>query len=59
LLAIVDEKHGKYLAVGKALVDSGTMAATKKGKVIENLHFVGDEVWEAVKEFMRFSTASS
>ncbi len=48
-LVVVDEKHGKYLAVGRALMGSGPMAATKKGKVIENVHYVGDLIWEAIK----------
>jgi len=48
-LAVVDEKHGKYLAVGRALVGSGPMAATKKGKVVENVHYVGDLIWEVIK----------
>jgi PUA domain protein len=48
-LVVVDEKHGKYLAVGRALVGSGPMAATKKGKVVENLHYVGDLIWEVIK----------
>jgi PUA domain protein len=59
LLGVTDEKHGKYLAIGKALIDSETMAGTKRGKVIENLHYVGDAVWEVVKEFMRQPAAFS
>jgi len=49
LLAVVDEKHGKYLAVGKALTGSGPLAAAKKGKVVENIHYVGDLIWEVIK----------
>ena len=48
-LVVVDEKHGKRLAVGKALLDSANMRATKKGRVVENVHWVGDAVWEIVK----------
>jgi PUA-domain protein len=48
-LAVVDEKHGKYLSVGRALLGSGPMAGTKKGKVVENVHFVGDLIWEVIK----------
>jgi predicted ribosome-associated RNA-binding protein Tma20 len=25
------------------------MAATKKGKVVENVHYVGDLIWEVIK----------
>ena len=48
-LVVVDEKHGKYLAVGRALIGAGPMAATKKGKVVENVHYVGDLIWEVIK----------
>ena len=49
LLVVVDENHGKRLAIGKALLSSTEMGNTKKGKVVENLHYVGDPVWESVK----------
>ena len=49
LLVVLDEKHGKYLAVGRALLDAGPMRATKHGKVVVNLHYVGDPIWEAIK----------
>ncbi len=59
LLVVVDEKHGKYLAVGRALTGSGAMAVTKKGKVVENLHYVGDLIWEVVKPKGPASSSSS
>jgi len=49
LVVIVDEKHGKFLAVGRSLLASGEMIATKKGKVVANIHYVGDSVWETIK----------
>jgi PUA domain protein len=53
LLVVVDEKHGKYLALGRSLVDSTTLSSLKKGKAVLNLHYVGDPVWEAIKSFLR------
>jgi len=53
LVVVVDEKYGKYLAVGKSLMGSQIMSETKKGKAVQNLHYVGDEVWEAVKSQAR------
>lgn len=47
LLLVVDEKFGKSIALGKAEMDSGAMKAASKGKVIANLHHVGDELWKA------------
>lgn len=52
LVVIVDEKHGKSLAIGSSLVDSDKLTATKKGKVIINLHYVGDLIWETIKPLM-------
>ena len=46
LVVVRDVKHGKALAIGKALKPSTTILADKKGKVIHNLHYVGDKVWE-------------
>ena len=59
IIVVVDENHGKYLAVGKALVESNALQDARKGKVIENLHYVGDAVWEVVKGFMRSSSSSA
>jgi len=48
-LVVIDEKHGKFLSVGRSLLGSEALAATKKGKVIVNIHYVGDVVWETIK----------
>lgn len=48
LVAIVDEKHGKALAIGKALFGYEEMRALSTGKVIKNLHYVGDKIWSSV-----------
>ncbi len=46
LVVVRDVKHGKALALGKALRPSAAIMAEKKGKVIHNLHYVGDKLWE-------------
>lgn len=48
LVLVVDERHMKALAVGKALVPS-TEAVGRSGKVVRNLHYVGDDFWEVIK----------
>ena len=50
LLVIVDEKFSKNIALGQADMDSSAMKTLGKGKVIVNLHYVGDEVWKAFSE---------
>ena len=47
LVVIVEETHGKALAIGRALVDGAEMAGDS-GKVVESLHHVGDELFEFV-----------
>lgn len=45
-VVIVDENYGKPLAVGKSLFDSKTLLDMKEGKVLLNLHQIGDKYWE-------------
>jgi predicted RNA-binding protein (TIGR00451 family) len=40
-----DEKNRRPLAVGKALMDGPTMIREERGKAIETLHHVGDDIW--------------
>ncbi len=46
-LVIQDERFKKAIAVGTADLDSETMQAMVKGRVITNLHYVGDDFWNA------------
>jgi PUA-domain protein len=50
LIVVVDEKYGKNLAIGEALEDSTAISTMEKGKVVSNLHYVGDDAWNAMKE---------
>jgi len=45
LVVVVEESHGKALAVGRALIDGDEMTGDS-GKVVESLHHVGDDVYE-------------
>ena len=45
-VVIVDETHKKPLAIGIALLNSEEIIAATSGKVIKNIHFVGDDVWK-------------
>jgi PUA domain protein len=47
LVVVRDIAHGKALAIGKALKSSSDIEKNKKGKAIENLHYVGDSLWKA------------
>jgi len=47
LVVIVDEKYRKPIALGFSEVDSTEMHRLSKGKVIRNIHYVGDELWKS------------
>lgn len=44
-VVIVDESHGKQLAIGQAIHGSKEIENMNKGKVLLNLHWVGDFIW--------------
>ncbi len=44
-VAVVDEKYGKPFVVGIALVDSVRIPGMKRGRVVRNIHRVGDRIW--------------
>lgn len=44
-VVIIDENNQKPLAVGKALFSSEEMEIKTSGKVIKNIHYVGDKLW--------------
>ncbi len=44
LVVIIEEAHGKALAIGRSRVD-GTDLIGEQGKVIDSIHHVGDELY--------------
>ena len=47
---VVDERHGKPLAVVSALVDSQAASGLQRGKVAKNLHYVSDALWSMLRK---------
>tara|TARA_Y100000031_G_C8052187_1_gene306680 strand:- start:52 stop:516 length:465 start_codon:yes stop_codon:yes gene_type:complete len=45
-VVIVDENHQKPLAVGISKNSSEELCAIDKGKVVKNIHFIGDDLWK-------------
>jgi len=56
LVKVLDERHGKAIAIGRALFASEDMRGMRRGKVVKNLHYVGDKLWRLVKELSRSSS---
>lgn len=46
IICVIDEKYGKPLAICRALFDADEIKEKKEGKVLENLHYVGDKKWK-------------
>lgn len=44
-IVIIDQNNSKPLAIGIALLDSEKMQESSSGKVIKNIHYVGDDIW--------------
>ena len=42
---VVEERHGKPLAICIARLDADALRAETAGKVCKNIHHVGDEIW--------------
>ena len=49
VVVVQDEKHGKSIAVGLALMDLSEAEKMEKGAIVRNLHYVGDEIWKTFK----------
>ena len=45
-IIIIDQNNKKPLAVGITLFSSEEMQKVSSGKVIKNIHYVGDEIWK-------------
>lgn len=45
-LVWVRNPEGTGIAVGRALTDAAEMIQRESGKAVENLHYIGDELWE-------------
>ncbi|MEM2419799.1 MAG: DUF1947 domain-containing protein [Candidatus Bathyarchaeia archaeon] len=50
LVVVVDEKYGKPLAIGETFYDDNQIGRIKHGVVVKNVHFVGDKIWNLIKE---------
>ena len=50
-LLVIDERHSKPLAMGVALFNSQVMKNMRHGKIVKNLHHVGDKLWNHLREF--------
>ena len=45
-ISVIDVEHKKPIAIGQALMNSEDMRNADNGKVIKNIHYVGDKLWK-------------
>jgi PUA-domain protein len=45
-VVITEERHGKPLAIGESLYSGEEIKKMTQGKVIKNIHYVGDRMWD-------------
>ena len=50
IVAILDEKFGKPIALGEILFGSEEAIKLKQGRIVKNLFYVGDKTWNVLKE---------
>jgi len=46
VIVVLDTENKKALAIGQALFDSKEMDSQTGGKVVKNLHYIGDDIWK-------------
>jgi PUA domain protein len=46
IVAIVDERHGKPLAVGVSTLSATDLRAATSGKVVKSIHHINDDLWD-------------
>ncbi|MEM2321013.1 MAG: PUA domain-containing protein [Candidatus Bathyarchaeia archaeon] len=49
-VAVLDEKHGKAIAITRALTSSEVIKGLKRGKVLKNIHYIGDSIWKIISK---------
>ncbi len=49
-VVIIDQNNRTPLAVGRLRMDSAEISIMEKGRAIETLHYVGDKLWNLMKQ---------
>ena len=49
LVVVVDERHTKPISIALALCSSEEAGKLERGRVLKNLHYVGDAIWDTIK----------
>ena len=50
IVVISDERHQKPIAIAIALYSTEKAKKLEHGKILKNIHYIGDELWNTVKQ---------
>ncbi len=50
LCVVTEQRHGKPLCIARMTMDAAGIDPSKKGKVADNIHHVGDSLWKLAVE---------
>lgn len=50
IVLVIDERNRMPISIGEALTGSEEARKADRGKVIKNLHYVGDSIWNLMKK---------
>lgn len=53
IVVIADERHRKPLAITIALYNAKQAKMLKQGKILKNIHHVGDRLWNTIKQITK------
>lgn len=48
IITIVDEQNKRPIVIGELMLSSNEIKETDSGKVIKNIHYIGDDMWNMV-----------
>lgn len=54
IVLIKDIEFSKIIAIGEALKESYLCIEEKKGKIIKNIHYIGDSIWKILPKIEDF-----
>ena len=52
-VVVIDERNRRSIAVAQSIFDSDKTRTIKEGKVFRTLHYVGDDIWNWIKNLPR------
>ncbi|MCW4052856.1 MAG: RNA-binding protein [Candidatus Bathyarchaeota archaeon] len=53
MVIVLDERHQKPIAVTLALCNAEEAGKLQHGRVLKNVHYVGDKVWKAIMQLSK------